>query len=186
MPFDLAGSIRKTSQWAFSSPILNNILGSSLFVAITIALLMILLIMVLYPAKKGTPISVLCKIFIYMFFGSLLIIFLHDSVIKFMFEESEQEKEDIDFMRGTTQGGKDGIYNQSSMIEPTQSIHLGPASVELKSQQPLPAIGAPIKGSGIDMDDDTSPEPEIISVVEGGGGYLGGSRVPPKKPNLFV
>jgi hypothetical protein len=187
MPFDLAGSIRKTSQWAFSSPLLNNILGSSLFVALTISLLMVLLIMVLYPAKKGTKFSVLCKLFIYMFFGTLLIIFLHDSVIKFMFEETEQEKEDVDFMRGTTHGGKDGVYNQSMMVAPSMPVPvLGSPQQVLQSQQPMPVPGAPVVNDGDDGGDDNDDN-EIINVVENENvGVLGGGRVPMRKPNMYV
>lgn len=106
MPVDLYGSIRKTSQWAFDSPILNNILASSLFVAVSIALIMVLIVMIMYPAQSGTSILVVIKMFIYMFLSSLLIVFLHDGVMKFLAEEKDNELETTQFMQNTTLEGR--------------------------------------------------------------------------------
>ena len=182
MPFDLGSTIRKTSQWSFSSPFLNNILGSSLFVSVVITLLVVLLIMIMYPAKKGTPFSVICKLFIYMFFCSLLVIFLHDSVLKFSFEEQEQEKEDNDFMKGTTQEGKDIVYNQTPMVVP-----LGNAKQELLSQRYVPPIGAPVNNTTVQggTSSDGVHEEEFINIVEGGNEQLVADKAPPPRGNLF-
>ena len=61
MPIDLLSCPKKTSKWAFASPIVNNILWNSLFVAAIIAFLMIIIIMVMYPAKQGTSFSIIVK-----------------------------------------------------------------------------------------------------------------------------
>lgn len=180
MPLDIMSSFRKTSQLAFSSPTLNSILGSSLFVAVSISLLMLLLVLIMYPAKKNTSITIVCKMFLYMFFGTFLIVCLHDSILKYIYEDDETEKENDDFMRGTTLGGKDIIYNQSQMVSPDVQI-LGDAKEELSSQQPMPAKGAPISSEPVNQDDNS----EVLTVVETGGGYLGGSKAPPSKPNIF-
>ncbi len=52
MPVDLASSINKTSQWAFSSDLLNNILGSSLILGFVISIILVIIVMLIYPAKK--------------------------------------------------------------------------------------------------------------------------------------
>ncbi len=114
MPIDLYSSIKKTSQWAFGSTILNNILGSSIFVSLIIALIMVLLIMIMYPAKSGTPFSVIAKMFIYMLFSSMLVIFLHDGVIKYMFEEELQEQKDDAIITGGTSG--DLVYGAAHTL----------------------------------------------------------------------
>lgn len=106
MPIDLFSSLKGASQWAFGSTLLNGVLGSSIFVAVIIALLMILLVMFMYPAKSGTPFSIVAKMFIYMFFGSLLVIFLHDGVIKFMMEEDFAAKDSDAFMQNSTMQGR--------------------------------------------------------------------------------
>lgn len=37
--------------------------------------------MVMYPAKAGTSFSIMVKLFIYMFLGSTIFIFLHDGIM---------------------------------------------------------------------------------------------------------
>jgi hypothetical protein len=106
MPIDLYSSVKKTSKWAFDSPFLNNVLGSTLFVSIIIALIMILIIMIMYPAKSGTSFSVVLKMFFYMFIGSLVVLFLHDGIIKHMIEEEYQSDSSDVLMRGTTSIGR--------------------------------------------------------------------------------
>lgn len=120
MPIDLYTSLKKTSQWAFGSPILNSVLGSSVFMSIAIALLMIVLIMVMYPAKSGTGFSVIFKMFVYMTFGSLLLVFLHDCVLKYMIEEERHAIDAEDLMRNTTDEGKenDPVYGSYSKVSP--------------------------------------------------------------------
>lgn len=111
MPIEWSSATKKTHQWALGSPFLNKILSSSLFVAGVIALLMILLIMVMYPAKSGTSFTVVLKMFVYMFFGSLLVVFLHDGVIKYMMEEDKNEQQSLEFMQNMTQSGR--LYDPS-------------------------------------------------------------------------
>jgi len=136
MPIDLYSSIKKASQWAFGSPLLNGVLGSSLFVAPVIALLMVLIVMVMYPAKTGTPFSIVIKMFIYMLFGSLLIIFLHDGVIKYMMEEEYSSKDSDELMRNLTIQGRtaDPSYERNyNLIKP-----------QLAVQEPAPIQFAPL------------------------------------------
>ena len=136
MPVDLGSTIKKTSRFIFSSNLLNNILGSSLFLSILMSIFMLLLVMIIYPAKSGTPISVLCKLFIYMFFGSLAFIFLHDGIIKNFFEEEEMERQENDILQGTNSLNKDSVYGKT-MIDPTikkSDIKLAP--VQKKIEEP--------------------------------------------------
>ncbi len=118
MPIDLYSTAKKTSQWAFGSPFLNKILGSSLFVAGVVALLMVLLIMVMYPAKTGTSFSIVVKMFIYMFFGSLLVIFLHDGVVRYIMEDERQNLAADSFMQNATQGGREYDPSYGSLYKP--------------------------------------------------------------------
>lgn len=169
MPIDLLSSIRKTSHWAFGSPILNNILGSSIFVALTIAIIMILIIMFMYPAKSGTPFSIVGKMFIYMFFITLMVIFLHDGVIKYMFEEELGEKASDDIMQGVTLSSKNVVYNNTPPVNPT--LTQLPAPIQPQPAQPI----------------QTQPVP-IVSYVEGGGGgsILRGRPAPQIKKNPYM
>jgi septal ring-binding cell division protein DamX len=173
MPVDLYSSLKKTSQWAFGSPFLNSILGSSFFVAVTVALIMILIIMIMYPAKSGTPFSIVFKMFIYMLCVTLIVVFLHDGVIKYMMEAEQENNTDTNFMRNTTMEGRamDPSYGSSyKTINPT----------------PQPAIPSPVP----------SPAPSPVAtptapVVSGGDslrgfGKLGGVKPPNRTSNPYV
>ena len=186
MPIDLLSSIKKTSQWTFSSPTLNNILGSSFFVSIVIALLMVLLIMIMYPAKKHTPVSVLLKMFIYMFFGTMLIVFLHDGVIKTMYDEEQQNSEADDLMSGVNITNADAVYNTNPIptIQRNQS-----------QQDQLPRDQLPRDQSNQDQlqhdqlprdqsQQDQLPKKEPTLFI-GGGGSLDAVKPPKHKPNPY-
>jgi len=178
MPVDLCGCMRDMSNRAFGSPILNSILGSSIFLAILIAFIMIILIMVMYPAKKGTPFTVIAKMFLYMTFSSLLVIFLHDGVIKFMAEEERELQLSEAFMRNITEEGRsrDPVYgNVYRPINPVPpQLPPQPQPVQPSPPPPQPETQpVPVKG-GTDM---------VISAVEGGaitGGRVLRGPAPPR------
>lgn len=102
MPIDFHSTIKKISQWAFGSPILNNILSNSLFVAVVVSFIMLFLIMFLYPAKSGTPLSIVFKMFIYMLFSSFVTIFLHDGVVKHIYDEEKNIMANDDLIENST------------------------------------------------------------------------------------
>ncbi len=166
MPIDLHSSLKGASQWAFGSPLLNSVLGSSIFVAFVIALLMVLSIMFMYPAKAGTPFSVLAKLFVYMFFGTMLIVFLHDGVIKYIIEEEYTEKDNEYFMQNTTLEGRradpsySGMYKIVSPLAPVAPVAQAPQVIP----QPPPSL------------------PGTATDTVSGGGYLTSM----KPPNKYV
>jgi hypothetical protein len=156
MPIDLYNSLKNTSQWAFGSPLLNSILGSSLFVAIFIALFMVLLIMIMYPAKSGTSLSVVFKMFIYMFMGTLLVVFLHDGVIKYMIREEIENKQYEEVVNNATKfgGDADPVYGSSyKIIQPGENERLAvplspsPANTEQPTKQ-KPVFDEPVIARG--------------------------------------
>lgn len=142
MPIDLYSSLKGASQWAFGSQLLNNILGSSIFVAIIVSLLMILLIMFMYPAKSGTSFVVVAKMFIYMCFGSLLIIFLHDGVLKYMMEEQFTTRDSEHFMQNTTMQGRISDPSYSDLYKP---ISPQPQQMQQSPVQPSPVQQIPVQ-----------------------------------------
>jgi hypothetical protein len=177
MPIDLYSSIKKASQWAFGSPLLNGVLGSSLFVACVIAMLMILIIMFMYPAKSGTPFSVVIKMFVYMLFGSLLIIFLHDGVIKYMMEEEFSNKDSEEFMRNTTMQGR--------MSDPSYAQLYKPIQPKLQETQPIQSQITPV-ASTAPVTPATQPTTVIASDTITGGGTLNGVKAPKGNTNYYA
>lgn len=136
MPIDFFSSLKGASNWAVGSPLLNNILGSSIFVAIVVSLIMMLLVMFMYPAKAGTPFSIVAKMFIYMFFGSLLVIFLHDGIIKYTMEEEFTTRDSDAFMQNTTMQGRTSDPSYADLyktVAPVAQPVLSPPIVQSSS-----------------------------------------------------
>lgn len=178
MPLVLNDSVRDLSRWAFGSPVLNSILGSSIFVALVISFIMVLLIMIMYPAKAGTPFSVIAKMFVYMLFSSMLVIFLHDSILKHMYEEEEHEEKEDSIILGSTT--PDVVYGATYRpVNPTSSL---PQQSMLQQNMSQQNTTPPIQQRPVRQ--------EIISVAEGGpitgGSVLGGVKIKPKVDNPYV
>ncbi len=190
MPIDLLSSIRKTSHWAFGTPILNSILGSSIFVAVSIALIMVLLIMFMYPAKSGTPFSIVCKMFIYMFFMTLMVVFLHDGVIKYMFEEELTDKANDDIMQGTTLMNKNIVYNNTPTVNPAltnqaKSVDGGNNGISNNN-----ASNVNVNLNNVNLNNSQQIKPQnkpVVNYVEGGGDgmILGGYKPTLQQKNPY-
>lgn len=178
MPIDLYDSVKSCSNWVFGSDALNNILGSSLFVAILISLVIMLIVMICYPAKAGTSFGTVAKMGIYIFFATLTIVFLHDSVLKYMFEDNTTITSHDDFMRGVTKGGASVVYSGDYMdtfntAKPT-------------NQQVVHTDSSPDDESTSNYGDDDKPAYSGESVVTTSTNYvLGGGRVPKRSGNPY-
>lgn len=157
MPIDLLSTVKKTSHFAFSSPLLNNVLGSSLFVSIIVALIMVLLVMIMYPAQKNTPFSVICKMFLYMFLGSIIVVFLHDGVIKCMLQEEIDDRQQEDFMRGVIPTNRDQYYGQQQVRPNLSDEQMMPINVEEQEEKSV------VEGGGHDSFVPKHVPPKIIN-----------------------
>ena len=167
MPIDLYSSSKAASRWAFGSPFLNKILGSSLFVSGIVAFLMILLIMVMYPAKPGTSFSIVVKMFIYMFFGSLLVIFLHDGVVRYLTEEERNEKQADAFMQNITQTGRTSDPSYAAMYKPiTPQINTPQTASQSTSQTVAQTTGAAEPDEPERQEPPSSPLPSTFVVSD--------------------
>ena len=173
MPIDLADSIKTCSNWAFGSSVLNNVLSSSITLAIVISTLMVVFIATMYPAKPGTPFTIVGKLFIYMFFTTLMVVFLHDSVIKHTNENTQENRVSSDFMRGISMVNRDPVYGHQSMISPEPRPT--PAQVITGSHEPvMPVVQAP------------APDVQEVPVLGGYQSVLVGRRVPKRGGNPYA
>ena len=128
MPIDFNSSINKVSSFTFGSPLLNNMLNSPFAVSFAIAVMSILLIMFLYPAKSGTPIMTLVRLFVYTLLSTTLFVFLHDGVRASSDKEANLNKKDEALMRGITSKDKE-LYNligQKTIDSPEITAALAP------------------------------------------------------------
>ena len=129
MPIDFNSSINKVSSFTFGSPLLNNMLNSPFAVSFAIAVMSILLIMFLYPAKSGTPIMTLVRLFVYTLLSTTLFVFLHDGVRASSDKEANMNKKDEALMRGITSKDKE-LYNligQKTIDSPEITAALAPS-----------------------------------------------------------
>ncbi len=128
MPIDLHSLVTSVSNNVFGSPFLNNLFHNSIFVAFLISIIMVLLIMFMYPAKKGTSIGVVLRMFMYMLLGSAVVIFLHDGVVKYKIQKEQSAARDSAFTGGFSKlGGSDPVYG--SMYKPVMPVTAGITNV---------------------------------------------------------
>ena len=118
MPIDLFSSINCISNYTFGNDLLNSLFGSTITVALIISFIMILLVMLMYPAKSGTSIKIVLKMFIYMTIFSTLILFLYKSINKYRWDDEHNDKISSDIMRGVNISDRDIVYGVNNLINP--------------------------------------------------------------------
>jgi hypothetical protein len=173
MPLDLGSTVKKTGSFVFGNKLLNKFLGSGLFLAGIIAITMILLVMIMYPAKSGSSFFIVFKMFLYMFGLSVILIFLHDSVLKFHIEEEKEQRDAEDILQNTTIAGRqnDVVYGGYPSISP--QTNMGQTQIKpLSSNEGRPQF---LQRSNVSE----------LSVAEGYKGVLGGRQAPPPRTNIF-
>jgi hypothetical protein len=81
MPIDFRKTIGSNDSLAFMSKGSSKIFRNKISVSAFLTFMVIVLIMMLYPTKKGTPVWVLLRLGFYIFLVSLTVLFLHDCVL---------------------------------------------------------------------------------------------------------
>jgi hypothetical protein len=107
MPFELSESLKKTCGMTFASRGLNTLFSSNFYTTLILTILILLLITVIYPCKKGTPFWLVGKLGFYIFITTLAILFIHDGVSYTAYQKSVVGGEDDEFVESL--GGSDNI-----------------------------------------------------------------------------
>ena len=81
MPIELSESLKNTCGSQFVSRGMNRLFCSKFYTTLILTIIILILIMIIYPCQKGTPYWVLGKLGLYIFVGSLVILFIHDGVL---------------------------------------------------------------------------------------------------------
>jgi len=79
---------------------LGNSIKSPFWLAIMITVIIILITIFVYPAKKSASISKLLKLMIYIFITSLILLFLHDSAIREVWQTEHEDKKAREILGG--------------------------------------------------------------------------------------
>jgi hypothetical protein len=152
---------------------------------------MIVLIMIMYPAKSGTPFSVVFKMFLYMFGITLLVVFLHDGILKYVFEEEASSKSSENFMRGTTIEGRqnDPAYGNSYIMVNPQAPQSTPIQGRGEPQYKIQYVNRPVSGTFQEMQPAPLQQVQLQQVPDKSGGNTETNRDNSKdnnKDNLVV
>ena len=116
MAIDIGSLLSKISNLSFGLPLIN-MLSNTAFTAVFLSISMILIIMFMYPAKSGTSMHVLFKMFVYMFLIGLCIVFLHDGVLKYE-KNTEQNINVQDTLVKNVATGGDIQYTNKLPVQP--------------------------------------------------------------------
>ena len=134
MSIDFMSGLNNVGQYAFSSVFLNSVVGNSVMLALVISIIMILLIMIFYPAKKNTGCFVLFKIFIYSFLISSFVIFLHDGVMKYHYLEKIENRDNAAILGGLTSNGKDPAYEYYNTMQTNNNQNITNSAINTSNQ----------------------------------------------------
>ena len=126
MPIDFNNTITSLSKKTFGNTFLSSLFGNTISVSFMISLVIILIIMIMYPAKSGTKFTIFAKMMIYIYFSVLLITFLHDSVVKYKIKQDLDNNIEEDGMNNITVGN-DIIYS-------TEKINPMPTNTKFNKQ----------------------------------------------------
>jgi uncharacterized membrane protein len=117
MPFELGDSLKNTFNWTFQSRGMNNLFASKFYTTAILTVMVIILIMIIYPAKKNTPPWMLFKLGFYIFIISLGVIVMHDGVVLSAIKEKMGGDESTDFIDGL-HGGNVAFGGNSITVSP--------------------------------------------------------------------
>jgi hypothetical protein len=201
MPIDICSSINNISHYVFGSTVLNGLLSSSIIMAIIITIIMIILVMIMYPAKKGTSFTILVKMAIYMLLSTIFIVFLHDSVLKCLYQDHVKETDDESILGGTTTNTRNPVYGNWKSVSPNDPI-VSPNDPIVSPNDPIVSpntndINKPIYTNDTNSNSDNIPivnntmnpnDPNKYSgsIITGNGfGKLGGYHPPPTAGNPY-
>ena len=113
---------------SFASRGINNIFCNKFYTAGILTVMIIVIIMVIYPCKKGTSLFIMVKLAFYVFIVSYVVIFIHDGVIHQKTETENENVENEKFIKGL--GETDPVYEGDNInVSPIVSMDAGDDSV---------------------------------------------------------
>lgn len=147
MPVDIGASTRKVCGTAFGSNFLRYVLLSPVYTSIIISVMLVIIVIVIYPAQRGASGYSLFKVFLYSTITSLLIIYMHNSILKHNLEDKYANGIFSDVMNNVSHGSQSGApithnigrFDESHIPESSDSPELAVTGAdEPNPQQPPP------------------------------------------------
>ena len=100
MPLEISNILKDSCGWSFSSRGLNSLFCNKFYTALILTIIILILIMNIYPCKKGTPAWITFKLGFYVLMASLAILFIHDGIVYGIHEKSIEGGKTDSFIDG--------------------------------------------------------------------------------------
>jgi hypothetical protein len=146
MPVDLCASLNRTGDYAFGSPFLNSLFGNKIIVSVLIALIVVVIVMLIYPAKKGTDYGLLIKIFIYVAAFTGIVIFLHDGILEANVKEQMHDKNSVNISSDSPQNT---VYPDRKIITPNLDTDTRNIAEEIASLEGLKEVNTNLTNTNL-------------------------------------
>jgi Ca2+/Na+ antiporter len=114
MPIEIGSVLGGICNKTYSITGLNVIFSSIINTAIVLTLITLILIMVIYPCKKNTPMWLLFKLFLYILISIVFVLYLHNSTIKNNYEKKYRNNNLEKFIGGME---SNSITHSNDIIE---------------------------------------------------------------------
>ena len=122
MPCSLNQTLKGVCNWASASEFMNSILSNTVWISVVITIIMIIIIMLVYPAKSNTPFWIIFKTTFYIFTTILAVMLVRDGVMKSAWEnkfENNETKEILDNVLTGNKNDDNSSKNKINVPKPT-------------------------------------------------------------------
>jgi hypothetical protein len=120
MPCEIGNGFHNLCSWAYGGK--GTFLESSLWTSIIVVGIILLLILSIYPCKKGTSTWVLTKLIVYSFFSTLFVLSVHKGVVLKNVDKSNEDQQHSEMIESM---GSPGVIANEVEVKP--DVHLGGA-----------------------------------------------------------
>ena len=118
MPFQLSEYLKNTCGLTFASRGLNVIFCNKFYTTIILTIIILMIITIIYPCKKGTPFWIVGKVGLYIFMATITILFIHDSVTHSTNAKTGGNDADDEFVEGLTGDNNVAFSGDNMHIKP--------------------------------------------------------------------
>lgn len=122
----------------YSTTGLNNLFVSIIWTSVILSIIIIIILMFMYPAKKGTPAWILFKIFLYIVAINTIILSVHNSIISNNYKEKYLDKSSDQFISNINKSGGYKLNNDHIKVNP--SFDQKEYTYEIKNEKDLTSV----------------------------------------------
>lgn len=109
MPVDLQNLAKFGGDCAYGNKMISDMCSKPTHSAAFMTVLIIVLIMIICPCKKGTSLLVFCKLGFYIFLTSFVVMFMHDGISSTNYKKKYDSKQSENLIHSFS-GGNSVVY----------------------------------------------------------------------------